>query len=71
MLVYLLAVHHVPEAGQRVNPDVNVFMLNSPHGQLQHLSQVTAAGCQLEGISILPFRAYFIVSANDVILSHR
>lgn len=50
MSVYLLAVHHVSEAGQRMNPDVNVFMLHGPHGQLQRCSQVTAAGCQLQGI---------------------
>lgn len=48
--VYLLAVHHVSEAGQCMNPDVNVFMLHGPHGELQRCGQVTAAGRQLQGI---------------------
>lgn len=50
MCVYLLAVHHVSEAGQCMYPDVNVFMLHGPHGELQRCGQVTAAGCQLQGI---------------------
>lgn len=48
VFAYLLAVHHVPEAGQRVNSDVNILVLNGPHGQLQRCSQVTAAGRQLQ-----------------------
>lgn len=46
--VYLVAVHHVPEAGQRVDPHVHVLMLDGSHGELQCGSQVTAAGRQLE-----------------------
>lgn len=42
--VYLVAVHHVPEAGQRVDPHVHVLMLDGSHGELQCGSQVTAAG---------------------------
>lgn len=61
-VVYLLAVHHVSEAGQGMNPYVNVFMLNGPHGELQRCDQVTAAGCQLVGIThcMLPFSVYFL-----------
>lgn len=44
---HLIAVHHVPEAGQRVNPDVDVFVLNGLHGQLQRCGKVTTARCQL------------------------
>lgn len=44
---HLIAVHHVPEAGQRVNPDVDIFVLNGLHGELQRGGEVTAAGCQL------------------------
>lgn len=44
---HLIAVHHVPEAGQCVNPDVNVFVLNGLHGQLQRCGEVTTACCQL------------------------
>lgn len=51
LFVYLLAVHHVPEAGQRMNPDVNVFVLHRPHGELQRRGQVAAAGCQLDGVT--------------------
>lgn len=45
---YLLAVHHVPEAGERVDPDVHVLVLNGPHGQLQRCGQVAAAHRQLQ-----------------------
>lgn len=49
VLAHLVAVHHVPEAGQRVDPNVNVLMLDSSHGELQGCNEVAAAGCQLEG----------------------
>lgn len=59
--VYLVAVHHVSEAGQCMNPDINIFMLNSLHRELQCCSQVAAAGRQLWGIQycILLFSVYF------------
>lgn len=50
---HLIAVHHVPEAGQRVNPDVDIFVLNGLHGELQRGGEVTAAGCQLRELKIV------------------
>lgn len=44
---HLIAVHHVSEAGKCVNPDVDVFVLDSLHGQLQRCGEVTTARCQL------------------------
>lgn len=61
----LLAVHHVPEAGQRVNPDVNVLVLNGPHGQLQRCSQVTAAGRQLQRCKTEYFSIKCIFNTSD------
>jgi len=62
---YLLAVHHVPEAGQRMNPDVDVFVLHGPHGELQRRDQVTAAGCQLSGP---PFSRYINIIIIIIII---
>lgn len=55
---HLIAVRHVPEAGQCVNPDVDVFVLNGLHGQLQRCGEVTAARRQLWELKIA---LYFLV----------
>lgn len=47
--MYLVVVHHVSEAGQGMNPHIDVLMLDGPHGELQRRGQVTAAGRQLGG----------------------
>lgn len=46
-LGYLVAVHHVPEAGQSMDPHVHVLVLNGSHGELQRRRQIAAAGGQL------------------------
>lgn len=45
--MYLVAVHHVSETGQCMNPDVHVLMLDSSHGELQRRHQVIAFGGEL------------------------
>lgn len=42
-------MHHVPEAGQSVDPHIHVLVLNGSHRQLQSGGQVAAAGRQLNG----------------------
>lgn len=49
VFVHLVAVHHVSEAGQRMDPYVHVLVLNSSHWELQSCGQVAAAGRQLHG----------------------
>lgn len=45
--MYLVAVHHVSETGQCMNPDVHVLVLDSSHGELQRRHQVIAFGGEL------------------------